>query len=150
MVLVEHSVLIARPLEAVFAFVADYANDARWSAAVKQSERTSPGPLAVGATFRHLTELMGRHIDASGAITELEPNRRVCFRSESGPIPHRDCRTFEESGGGTQLTVTIEAELSGVFKMAEQMVRSVGLQQLRSDLDRLKTLLESGAPPTPP
>jgi uncharacterized membrane protein len=147
MVRVEHSVVIARPIEAVFAFAADFANDARWSAAVKRSERLSAGPLAVGATFRHLTELLGQRVDATGAVTELEPNRRICLRTQSGPIPHQDCRAVEPAEGGTRLTVAIDAELRGVYAMMEPMVRAVGLQQLRADLDRLKALLESDAGP---
>jgi hypothetical protein len=147
MVRLEHSVVIARPLEAVFAFAADFANDAQWSAAVKRSERVSTGSLAVGTTLRHVTELLGQRVDAIGVVTELEPDQRACLRTQSGPIPHLDCRAVEQVEGGTRLTIAIDAELSGVFKMAEPMVRSAGLQQLRADLDRLKELLESGRDP---
>jgi hypothetical protein len=143
----EHSVMIARPLEAVFAFAADFANDAQWSAAVKQSERVSAGPLAVGTTFRHVTELLGQRVDTTGVVTDLEPNQRACLRTQSGPIPHLDCRAVEPVEGGTRLTIAIDAELSGVFKMAEPMVRSAGMQQLRVDRDRLKELLESQRAP---
>jgi uncharacterized membrane protein len=140
---VEHSVVINRPLEDVFAFAADFGNDARWSAAVKVSERTFAGPLGVGAGFRQVTELLGQRIEASGTVTEFEPNRAACYASDSGPIPHRDCRVFEAVEGGTQVTMAIEAQLSGVYRMAEPMIRSAGLQQLRGDLERLKRMLES-------
>ena len=146
---VEESVIIACPLEAAFALAGDFANDARWSGAVKESVQISAGPLGVGARFRHLTEFMGQRIDATGVLTEYEPPSRSCYRSESGPIPHRDCRDFAATAEGTRLTIVLEAELSGVYRMAEPMIRGAGQQQLRADLQRLRRLLESAASPAP-
>jgi hypothetical protein len=42
------SVDIARPLEEVFAFVANPANDARWGANLVEVIQLSPGPLGWG------------------------------------------------------------------------------------------------------
>lgn len=54
------SVLISRPLDEVFAFVADARNRPRWDESVDSEELTSPEPIRVGTTVRTKMRSMGR------------------------------------------------------------------------------------------
>ncbi len=143
MVSVKYSVVIALPLEEVFAFAADFANDEQWSATVKLSRQVSPEPLGLGTLVQQITEFMGNRLDATGEVTEFEPLARACYRAASGPVPHQDRRLFESVEGGTRLTVVIEAELSGAYRFAEPIIRGAGQRQLEADLASLKRLLEA-------
>jgi hypothetical protein len=55
----QQSVDIARPLEEVFAFVANSANDALWGSNLVQVTKISPGPVGVGSRFRYSATRFG-------------------------------------------------------------------------------------------
>jgi polyketide cyclase/dehydrase/lipid transport protein len=58
----QQSVDIARPMEEVFAFVANPANDARWGSTLVEVQPVSPGPLEVGSRFRYVARFVGRRL----------------------------------------------------------------------------------------
>lgn len=140
----EHSVVIRRPIEEVFAFASDPNNDALWESTTLEAEQTSDGPLGVGATFRNTTKFLGRRFDTSYELTEYEPPRKQCYRVTSGPITGVVCYLFEPSeDGGTRLTQTFEAEVGGFFRLAEPLVARVIRRQMEADMETLKDLLEA-------
>ena len=83
----EHSVVIRRPIEEVFAFASDPDNDALWESTTLEAEQTSEGPVDVGAMLRNTTKFLGRRFDTSYELTEYEPSRKQCYRVTTGPIP---------------------------------------------------------------
>ena len=72
---VHDSVVIARPVEQVFAFVADHQNLPAWTIGVKNSERLTDGPPANGSRYRVVGTLLGRTIQSSYQVTAFEPGR---------------------------------------------------------------------------
>jgi uncharacterized membrane protein len=140
---IRQSVLIALPLEEVFAYASDFRNDTEWSSAVKESRQTSGEGPELGATYHQVTEFMGRQMAAPGQLTAFSPDSEVVYSSSSGPVPHQETRTFEAVDGGTLVTVTIQVELTGMYRLAESMLRNAGNKQMVADLARLKDRLES-------
>jgi uncharacterized membrane protein len=140
---VEEAIEIARPVEDVFAFASDFANDTRWSGAIKVSEQTSDGPLGLGTTVHQVGELMGQRVETSGSIVTFEPGSLICYRSDTPPVPHQECRAFEATANGTRVVVVLEARLSGMYRLAEGMIRGATEKQMRADLAALRSLLES-------
>ena len=69
----------------------------------------------------------------------------MSFESTSGPIPMRGYYTLEPVDEGTSLNLTIEAELTGVLKMAEPLVVNTAKKQITADLAKLKELLETNS-----
>ena len=141
----EHSVVINRPVEEVFAFVTDPNNDPLWQSTSLETEQISEGPVDVGATFRNISKFLGRRIESTYEVTENEPPHRQCVRITSGPIPGSGCYLFESAdGGSTHFTQTFEAEVGGFFKLAEPLVGRAIRRQMEADMATLKDLLESG------
>jgi hypothetical protein len=54
---IEESVVIHRPVREVFAFLADIENWTKLQLALRESEKTSPGPVRVGDTFLQTLDL---------------------------------------------------------------------------------------------
>jgi Polyketide cyclase / dehydrase and lipid transport len=52
MITVEKEVLVERPADEVFDFLADVRNEERWNPNVLRTESEADGPLAVGGTSR--------------------------------------------------------------------------------------------------
>jgi uncharacterized membrane protein len=107
-----NTVTINRPVDQVFAFVADGESAMRWRPGVLDVKRISGS--GVGATYRQgVRGPGGRRIDADYVITAFEPDRRIAFRATAGPVRPEGEYTFEDLGGSTRLTISLSAELSG-------------------------------------
>ena len=107
-----NSVTIQRPVDLVFAFVADGENAMRWRPGVLDVEHLSGS--GVGAAYRQgVRGPGGRRIDADYVITAYEPGRRIAFRATAGPVRPEGEYLFEDLGGSTRLTFSLRAELEG-------------------------------------
>ena len=139
----EASVVINRPAEAIFAFLADIDKRTQWQASLLEVSKTSEGPVGVGATGREVRHIMGRRMESSFEITEFEPDRKISFKSTSGPIAIQGRYTLEPELGATRLSIVVDGELDGTLKLVEPMVVQIVKQQLDADFGTLKLLLEA-------
>jgi uncharacterized protein YndB with AHSA1/START domain len=140
---IELSFVIKRPVEEVFAYLANLENDAEWRREWVESRQTSQAPLGVGATFRLDGEMLGRRIPTVYEVIEYEPNRTAAWKAVSGPLPLTFRRIFEGVEGGTQVTNRYEAELRGFLKLVKPLLMNMGKRQLEGDIPRLKELMEA-------
>lgn len=109
-----HSVVIPRPREDVFTFVADGENAGRWRSGVLDIKHVSGS--GVGATYKQGTRGPGgRRVDADYRITAFDPPRRLAFTVTAGPVRPVGEYLLEDVSGATRLTFSLSAEL-GVFK----------------------------------
>ncbi len=103
---------IAKPVDQVFAFVADGSNAMRWRPGVLDFEHVSG--TGVGAAYRQgVRGPGGRRVDADYVITAFAPNRLIAFRATAGPVRPVGEYTFEDLGGSTRLTFSLSVGLSG-------------------------------------
>lgn len=142
---IELSFVIKRPVEEVFAYLANLENDAEWRREWVESRQTSQASLGVGATFRLDGEMLGRRIPTVYEVIVYEPNRAAAWKAVSGPLPLTFRRIFESVEGGTQVTNRYEAELRGFLKLVKPLLMNMGKRQLEGDIPRLKELLEAPA-----
>jgi hypothetical protein len=139
---VESSVVINRPVEACFAYLADLADDREWRREWIEAEKTTDGPHGVGARYRLTGTLLGRRIGTVYETIAYEPNRQAAWTAVSGPLPLTFSRAFEAVEGGTRITMRHEGE-RGLLKLAGPLVAGIGRRQLEGDFPKLKQLLES-------
>lgn len=112
----QHSVIIRRPVADVFAFVADGESAGKWRSGVLDASRVSGEGL--GAVYRQgVKGLGGRRIAADYEVTSYEPNIRLAFKTIAGPVRPTGEFRFEEDGGGTRVTLSLDAELTGIKKL---------------------------------
>jgi hypothetical protein len=139
----EHTVEINRPLDEVFAFVADPRNDPAWCPRVEGCEqRKGNGPTA-GARYEciHHPTLQRRHsrwID----ILEIEAQRRVRTRQEDNIAVFTIDYLLTPAARGTRLTQRDDIRWKGT-----PIHRLVGTRiirrHMRDQLESLKRLLET-------
>ncbi|MEV6206167.1 SRPBCC family protein [Kitasatospora sp. NPDC051914] len=79
----EASVEIDRPVEQVFAYLADGRNDAEFSPRVQQITKTPEGPTTVGTVFRSTVKDAGLKTSREFRITRLEAPRTVRWSEQS-------------------------------------------------------------------
>jgi carbon monoxide dehydrogenase subunit G len=143
---VEHTKMINRPVEDVFAFLIVPENVEQWMAAVTSTTRSGIGPVTHGETFQQAVKFLGRTFDVTFEVTELEPPRRWCVRNVGGPVELHGCFTLEPVDGQTRLVHTIEGEPGNLFRFADSIVERTARRQFDTDLATLEDVLQSLAP----
>ena len=139
---VSDSVVISRPVDAVFAFLADHENLPAWTVGVKQSRRLTPGPPAVGTTYQVVGVLLGRPVESSYQITAFEPGRGFAATMTSPMFGFAEQYRFEPDQDGTRVSMSAAVEPHGVFRFLSPIMTVGVRRQVRADHRRLKTVLE--------
>ena len=145
MVTIDFSLVIQRPAEEVFDYLADPEKVVMWQAWAVEIEQESEGPRGVGTRFRDVRKFLGRRIESSIEFTEYEPPKTLSLKVSTGPIPFRIRQSLESADGATRVVVHAEGEPGGFFKLAEPLVGRAAERQMRGDFETLKDLLETGA-----
>ena len=94
------SVDILRPVEEVFAYLAEPRNNLEWEAGVVEMELTTEGPLAVGSKGRRLEKQMGTD-EGTWEITEHVQNETLSMSFESGRFTGSGGYNLEATDAGT-------------------------------------------------
>jgi uncharacterized membrane protein len=140
----QHQVTIARPVDSVFAYVADGLNGPKWRPGVLDVSLVSGS--GVGATYKQgVRGPGGRRIDADYEVTVYEPNRRIGFRAIAGPVRPTGEYRLEEVAGGTRLTFSLAVELSGLKKLLMGGAVQKTMDAEVAAAERLKQVLEASS-----
>jgi len=134
----ENSILIHRPIEEVFNFVADFENMPKWNYFVVNVAKTSAGPVGVGTTYHQIRQ----SDEQDYKITVFEPNRAVAMHVTSGTDLFMHF-TFESDGSATRLTDTWELA-TGLNRLLDGIARFRIKAAVAANLAKLKELLETG------
>src|SRR5258708_36943370 len=81
----EGKITIARPIQEVFNFILDGANNPHWRPAVLEIRQTSSTPLGLGSTFKQVLKGPGGRIDCDYEIVQYRPNERIKIQVTAGP-----------------------------------------------------------------
>ena len=135
------TVTINRPIDEVFAFVADGLNGPKWRTGILDIAHASGE--GVGAVYRQgVAGPGGRRIDADYEITTYEPPRRLAFKAVAGPVRPTGAYVLSETDGATKITFSLAAELSGWKRLLMGGAVQRTMDAEMAALDRLKALLE--------
>jgi uncharacterized membrane protein len=137
----ENSIVIDKPRSDVFAFVANHENDPQWRPGVLDISRASGE--GQGAVYRQgMKGPMGRRVDADFEVTAYQEGTLMAFRTVAGPVRPEGSYRFEDADGGTRITFSLNADLSGMKKLMAPMVTKSMRNQVAA-LANLKRVLES-------
>jgi uncharacterized protein YndB with AHSA1/START domain len=138
------TVEIARAPEEVFAFVTDPAKLSAWQDAVEVQQLTE-GPVRAGTQFREVHRVMGRRRVELTEVVEHDPGRLFHIRVLEGPPVDGRWEFAATPGGGTRVTLTPLAHLSGRARIANRAMEQMTALVFRRFHRRLKRALEQGA-----
>ena len=140
-----HQIETRLPLDAAFAFVADFANSMDWDPGVASSERIDPGAVGLGARYRLGVRVRGRVAPMEYRITTFEAPRRVVLSGEGSGISATDDIRFERTTTGTRIDYTADIRLGGVMRLAQPFLGSAFAKIARDALDGMERALEARA-----
>ena len=113
------SVVIDRPIDQVFAFLADGENDKKFSARVVEISKTTDGPSGKGTVYKSTVKDAGFKTKREFELTEFEPPTRIRWTERSKNLVTAPLGGYDlvADGEGTQLTFFNELEGHGLGKL---------------------------------
>src|SRR4051794_34123409 len=137
------TVEIARPPNEVFAFVTDPTNLSAWQDA-EEVEQLTEGPVRAGTRFREVHKVMGRRRVELTEVVECDPGRVFHIRVVEGPPVDGRWEFAPTPSGGTRVTLTPLAHLSGRARVANRAMEQMTALVFHRFHRRLKRALEQG------
>lgn len=139
----EGTARIDRPIEDVFAFLADGENDPRFSPRVVEIAKTSDGPIGVGTTYASTVKDAGMKTSREFELTEFQPPSRIAWaeRSKNLVTASEGGYDLTPDGSGTRMTVHNELEGHGIGKLLVPLA----LRAARKDADAFAQRIKRAA-----
>jgi uncharacterized protein YndB with AHSA1/START domain len=134
MITVEKAIVIDRRAQDVFSYICDQTNAPRWQRGLVEVRRTTADPIGIGTKHTIVRTLMGRRVELTNEYTRYEPNRLVEFRFW-GSMPGQASYTVDSTGTvGARLTSRIEAQASGLLRLAEPLMAATLRRDVQANL----------------
>ncbi len=137
------------PVDAAFAFVADFANARHWDPGVATSERIDAGPVGLGASYRLGVRMRGRVTPMEYRITAFDAPRHVVLTGEGSGVAATDEIRFEPSGTGTRIDYVADIRLRGFLRLAQPFLGGAFAKIGRDALEGMKRALDVRAAAQP-
>jgi hypothetical protein len=140
---IEGEVVIDRPAEEVFDFVADARNEPRYNPRMLRAEKLTPGPIGLGTRFRDEVKSMGRPAEIAIEIVGYERPRRLTDSIHLSTMDIRGGLTFDPVPAGTRMRWSWELLPRAVFRLLAPLVARVGRRQEQRIWAGLKRVMEA-------
>jgi hypothetical protein len=138
---VSGEILIERPVEEVFDFVADQRNEPIYNPRMQQSEKITDGPIGVGTQFRATARSGRRGVEMLIEVTEFQRPSRFGARTTMS--------SFDPVDGATRMTWSWRVSPRGPLRLLGPLVARIGRRQERAIWTGLKAQMEGSGPAHP-
>ncbi len=147
---IEGEIVIRRPVEDVFDFVADERNEPRYNRQMTSVALLTPEPIGSGARFRAELRMGRRKVDMIAEFTQFERPRLLGSTTQSVIRGNRKPSmltvgelSFEPVAEGTRMRWRWQVETPGLMRIFGPVIVWMGRRQERRIWDSLKRLLEA-------
>ena len=140
---VKGELVIERPVEEVFDFVADERNEPRFNLRMARAEKVSPGPIGIGTRFEADMKAMGRLTRMAVEFTGFERPHRLASTTRLSWMDVHGNLTFDPVPEGTRMRWLWELRPRGLRRPAEPLIGRMGQRQEQETWTNLKRLLEA-------
>lgn len=147
-VVAKASVLVNKPVHAVYHFVSDdfFNNYPRWSPEVVELKALSQGPVKLGTMAKQVRVDHGHKSESTFKVSDHLPNKRVCFSGVSNP--YTCLYEFEDRTGSedsTRVTFTFEIpQVEPFMRPFEKLIRVAIQDGANRTVKNIKGLIENG------
>ena len=138
----EGKITINLPVQAVFDFILDGANNMLWRPAVLDIKPLGEKPYGIGSMFKQGLKGPSGRIDGDYKITECKPNEIIKFEVTAGPARPTGAYVFETDGKATTVTFVLDFQAKGLAKLMDPMI-NMSMKSEVATLSNLKTYLEA-------
>ena len=102
---------IERPRDEVFAFAGDPRNATAWYKNIKAVDWETPPPAVIGSRLRFSARFLGRTLNYTYEVREIQLGSRFVMATAQGPFPMETTYTWEDAAdGATRMTLRNRGE----------------------------------------
>jgi carbon monoxide dehydrogenase subunit G len=145
---IDGEIVINRPVEEVFDFVADERNEPRYNPGMVRAEMLTPEPVGLGSRFRAEMRTRPRPMAMTTEFTGYDRPRRLASTTRLTTMDIQGALTFDPVPGGTRMRWSWDVAPRGLLKLMSPLAVRVGARQERAIWTGLKRLLEAQEAPT--
>jgi hypothetical protein len=143
MITFQTSISIARPIDDVFAYVADPGNLPAWNSAVSDVRPIASGANGAGRTYEMDRRLpTGRATNRLDVIASDRPHD-FAIRATPGPTPFTYRYRFADQEGETVVQLDAQVDVEGFAALAGPLARLAVKRGVDDNLATLKRILEN-------
>lgn len=142
--LIEGEIVIDRPVEEVFDFVADERNEPRFNPRMTRAEKITSGPIGPGTRFSTEMTGMGRPAEMVIEFTGYDRPHQLTSETHLSTMEIRGSLLFEPVSGGTRMRWRWEMQPRGLLRVIGPLLGRMGRRQEQTIWAGLKRHLEAG------
>jgi hypothetical protein len=146
---IEGELVIHRPIDAVFDFVADERNEPRYNPRICRAEKLSPGPIGPKTRFYAEAATLGRTAGMTIEYTAYERPRRLGSSIHMSAADIVGTLGFDPVPVGTRMRWSWTMRLRGPYRLLTPIIAGAGRRQERANWAGLKRFLEGQEKPEP-
>ncbi len=140
---IEGEIVIDRPIDEVFDFVADERNEPQYNPKMLAVEQLSDGEIGLGTKFRAEVKAGRRVLPVVIEFTVYDRPVRLGSRTRMSGMFIVGELTFEAVGEATRMRWQWRMEPSGAFRLLKPLIVLLGRRQERGIWEGLKRRLEA-------
>lgn len=110
---IRRTVVAAKPVATVFAYLADFTHAEQWDAGTVSCRRLT-GDGGVGTTYENVSSFRGRETTLVYELRELVAEERLVLRGQNKTVTAVDTMTFDPAPEGTRVTYTADFTFHGL------------------------------------
>lgn len=140
---IEGEILIGRPVEEVFDFVADERNEPLYNPRMLAAEKVTDGPIGVGTRFSATTKAGRRGAEMVIEVIGFDRPTRIASSTSLSTMDIRGTLIFEPVGQGTRIRWSWDLEPKRALKLMGPVVALMGRRNEQAIWVSLKGYLEA-------
>lgn len=140
---IDGEIVIHRPVDVVFDYIADQSNEPQYNPRMVRAEKITPGPIGKGTRFRSAVASMGRTAEMMIEFTDYDRPTRLASATTMQQADISYTLTFEPAASGTRMRWSGQVRPKGAFKLLGPLIAWMGRNQEQRIWASLKQHLEA-------
>ena len=142
---VKGEIIIGRPVDVVFDYVADQSNEPQYNPQMVRAEKITPGPVRKGTQFRSAVASRGHTAEMLIECTGYDRPRLFASSTTMQQADISYTLTFEPATRGTRMRWSGQVRPKGAFRLLGPMITWMGVRQEQRIWASLKRHLEAAS-----
>lgn len=138
----QQSIFIKAKPAVIFAYLLDVNNRTSYIPALEEVILLDELPIQKGSRYIEVANIAGRRLKTTYQVIEFEENKHTAAQTLESIFPIRADLDLSEVEGGTNLKISLNFELKGIFRLGASIVKGIVDQQAQGILERIKYNLE--------
>ena len=139
----QEEIFIQAPVDQVFDYMMDVNNRAAYIPLLEEVIVLDEGPFQIGTRYTEISTIANRRLETTYQIIDFEENKKISVKTIKSVFPIKVDLELMPVNQNTQVSITMDFKLGGVFRFAAPLVRGIVQKQAQDILQKLKRILES-------